>query len=739
MTQTRRSLLKIIEAYERETTKWHERGKRIEKRYRDDRGESQLGSRRYNVLWSNVETLKPFLYSATPKPIVSQRGDTENPVSRVAAEVLERALTFTMAEDHFGTSLRNARDDYLLPGRGSAWVRYVPEFKPAEAQVSEAGSDDQPEEDELGDTLEVVAFESAVVDYVHWRDFGHELARTWEEVDVVWRRVGLNREALKQRFTKGDEIPLDAKQDDRLDSTKDQPDKAIIYEIWIKSEKRAVWLSKSFNELLDDLPDPLKLDHFFPCPRPVYATLTTSSLIPVPDYAEYQDQADELDDLTGRIALLTAAIKVVGVYDASVPALQQILNDGHDNTLIPVQNWAALSEKGGLGKSIELLPMQEIAATLLNLYEAREKVKADLYEVTGMSDIIRGNTAPEETATAQQIKSNFATKRLEERQREVERFARNAVDLLGNIIAVHFAPETLVAMTGVKLFPAAVKQLAQQAQALSQQLQQSGPDGQPNPVIAQQFATVSQQLKQFADQQQMTPYQVQEALKKPSWEEVVALLRDQPRRRFSIDIETDSIVAPDDAQTQQQRTQFIQGITGYLEQAGQIAAADPSSVPLLGELLKFGASAFHAGRDLMDCLDEYVDAKTKQASQPQPPKPDPAMAKVQADAQAKQQQMQLDASQAQQEQQAEAQRHAAEMQQTAQLEVMKAHLQQQADANKAMLDAHLQQQQAAMDAMTERFRAMLQAKTQIEVAEINAGATVDAAQISGAQQATEGE
>lgn len=709
MTHTRSSLLKIIEAYERETIKWHERGKRIEKRYRDDRGESQLGSRRYNVLWSNVETLKPFLYSATPKPIVSQRGDTENPVSRVAAEVLERALTFTMAEDHFGTSLRNARDDYLLPGRGSAWVRYVPEFKPAEAQVSETNSDDQPQEDELGDTLEVVAFESAVVDYVHWRDFGHELARTWEEVDVVWRRVGLNREALTQRFTKGAEVPLDAKQDDRLDSTKDKPDKAIIYEIWIKSEKRAVWLSKSFNELLDDLPDPLKLDHFYPCPRPAYATLTTSSLIPVPDYAEYQDQADELDDLTGRIALLTAAIKAVGVYDASVPALQQILNDGHDNTLIPVQNWAALSEKGGIAKAIEMLPMQEIAATLLNLYEAREKVKADLYEVTGMSDIIRGNTAPEETATAQQIKSNFATKRLEERQREVERFARNAVDLLGNIIAVHFSPETLIAMTGVKLLP------------------------DPNAKAHAAFALQQGQVPPAAQ------YQLQDALQKPTWQEVVALLRDQPRRRFSIDIETDSIVAPDDAQTQQQRTQFIQGITGFLEQAGQIASADPSSVPLLGELLKFGAGAFRAGRDLMDCLDEYVDQKTKQAMQPQPPKADPAMAKVQADAQLGQQKLQLQAQSDQAEQAAEAQRHAAEMQQTAQLEALKAHLQQQAAAQQAAMEAHLQQQQAAIDGALERFKAELQARTQIEVAEIDAGATVDAAQIRGAQQATEGE
>jgi hypothetical protein len=741
VTHTVKSLLQTISAYERETTKWRTRGEKIVKRYKDERSEAEFNVRRYNVLWSNTETLKPFLYSATPKPIVSQRGDDSDPVGRQAAEVLERALVFTVAEDHFGTSLRNARDDYLLPGRGTVWVRYVPEFKAAEPQISENNTDDAPETNAnagLGDTLEVVAFETAVVDYVHWKDFGHDLARTWEEVDVVWRRVAMNRDALKRRF--GDEvgakIPLDVKPEDQLGKTaEDKAERAMIYEMWIKSEKRAVWLSKSMPDLLDDLEDPLQLDHFFPTPRPAYATVTTDSLIPVPDYAEYQDQAAELDDLTGRIALLTKAIKAVGVYDASVPALKQILDDGHDNTLIPVENWAALTEKGGLSGAVELLPMKEIAETLLSLYEAREKVKADLYEVSGMSDIIRGNTAPEETATAQQIKSNFATKRLEERQREVERFARNAIDLLGNVIAVHFAPETLMRMTGVKLLTAQLKALIQQGQQMGAELQQAQQQAQQNPQLAgnamalqQQVGVLAQQAQEGLKQAGLKPEDAQYALSKPTWEDVITLLRDQPRRRFAIDIETDSIVAPDDAQQQEQRTQFIQGITGYLEQAGQIGMADPQAIPLLGELLLFGARGFRVGRDLMDCLEDYIQQKEAQAKQPQPPKPDPAMAKVQADAQAAQQKLAADAQQSQ-----------AELQQEGQLAMLKAHLDQQTEAMNARFAAQQAAQEASMNAMMERFKALLTARTQIEVAEINADATESAAQINAAKQATEGE
>jgi hypothetical protein len=761
MTHTLKTLLDVIAAYENGTQKWQQRGKDIVKRYRDERTINS-SVRKYNVLWSNVETLKPFVYSSTPKPIVGQRGDTENETARVAAQVLERALVFTIAEDHFGSSMRNARDDYLLPGRGTVWARYVPEFKPAEAQVSENNTDDQPEVDgsegdeaELGETVEIVAFESAVADYVHWKDFGHDMARTWEEVDIVWRKVALDRAALVKRFGEeiGNAIPLDTKPEADGKKAGDDASKATIYEMWIKSEKRAVWLSKSHTDLLDDREDPLKLDHFFPCPRPAYATLTTDQLIPIPDYAEYQDQAKELDDLTGRIAALTKAIKAAGVYDASVPALEQILNDGLDNKLVPVKNWAGLSEKGGLAAAVELLPMKEIAETLLALYQARDRVKADLYEVSGMSDIIRGNTSPEETATAQKIKSNFATKRLQERQMEVERFVRNTVDLLGNIIAVHFAQETLVAMTGVKLLTADMKAMAQQIAALIQQIQQmqqpappqeGQPAPQPNPYMAQAIKSaqshlqlLQQQSMQMLQQAEMTPDQAAEALSKPTWEEVIALLRDQPRRRFSIDIETDSLVAADDAEVQEQRTQFIQSVTGYLNEAGQIAAADPSSVPLLGELLKFGASSFRVGRDLMECIDEYVDGKVKQSKQPQPPKPDPAMAKVQADAQAKQQQMQLDAQSDAAQQQAEAQRHAAELQQTAQLETLKAHLDQQAQQNQAAIDAHLEQQKAMFAAQMEQFKALLQAKTQIEVAEISAGATLDAAQISAANQGSD--
>jgi hypothetical protein len=63
-------------------------------------------------------------------------------------------------------------------------------------------------------------------------------------------------------------------------------------------------------------------------------------------------------------------------------------------------------------------------AALESLYEAREKVKQDLYDITGIADIIRGVSDPSETMGAQQIKSNFATLRIGDHQRAVQEFAR---------------------------------------------------------------------------------------------------------------------------------------------------------------------------------------------------------------------------------------------------------------------------------------------------------------------------
>ncbi|MGN6124705.1 MAG: hypothetical protein ACTHOJ_17310, partial [Sphingomonas oligoaromativorans] len=525
-------------------------------------------------------------------------------------------------------------------------------------------------------------------------------APTWEEVDVVWRAVPMDRDALVERFGEeiGRQVPLDWRVAGGVEREREDGERARIYECWWKSKRKVFWVSKCYPTPLDARDDPLGLDHFWPCPKPIFATLTTDTLIPTPDFKQYRDQANEIDDLTARIAALTAAIKVAGVYNADVAQLQTLLQGGHDNELIPVDSWAAFGEKGGIKNSIELLPMQDIVSTLIELTNAREKQKQDLYEITGMSDIIRGNTSPEETLGAQQIKVNFASKRLAERQAAVERFAANLIAIMGNIIAMHFSVDTLKAMTGMNLLTDEEKQAirAQQMQAAAQQhAAQPMPGAPPAPPQAP-APQMGHNGGPALDDDTLA------ALDKPSWDEVMAVLQNEPQRRFSIDVESDSLVAADDQAQQAARTQFLEAVGAFLNQAMQAAQANPDMVPLLGAMLLFAVRGFRIGRDLDDQFQDFVDKMKAKAAQPQPPKPDPEMARVQG-------QQQLAQAQMQHQQQMEVARF--------QFEQQMAEARQAADERQAEREMQFKMQLAQMQAQAN-------AQTDIIVARINALAKI---------------
>ena len=173
---------------------------------------------------------------------------------------------------------------------------------------------------------EEISNECCPIDYIHYKDFCHSSCRTWEEITWVGRKVYMNRSALIERFGEelGRKIPLDSKPDSgkNYEKTSNYTSQACIYEIWCKESSSVYWISKSLGEIIDEQDDPLELEGFFPCPKPLYSTLTTDNLEPIPDFSMYQDQARELDTLADRIDGLINALRVRGVYDASSTELQ---------------------------------------------------------------------------------------------------------------------------------------------------------------------------------------------------------------------------------------------------------------------------------------------------------------------------------------------------------------------------------------------------------------------------------
>jgi len=656
--------LQAISTYENEFERWQKRATKIIKRYRDDtRTQSGNETVKFNILWSNIQTLIPAVYARLPKASARRRFADNDQVGRVAALLIERALDYEIEHyPDFRATMRYAVEDRFLGGRGVAWVRYEPHMRAVEMGLPEDGTQVTEDVDEDGnlpdgaEQPEEIEYECAPVDYVHWKDFGHSSARTWEEVTQVWRWVYMTREALIERFgDAGKKIPLDSGPDN-LDgpNRKREGTRAKICELWDKETQRVYWLHKGMAQFIDERPDPLGLEGFFPCPRPLFATTTSDSLVPVPDFLLYQDQANELDILSDRIDGLVKALRMRGVYDASQPALQRLLTEGDNNALIPVDKWMAFGEKGGLKGSIDLLPLDTLAQALLQCYTAREQIKAQIYEITGISDIIRGQTAASETATAQQIKGQYAGLRLRAMQDEVALFASELIRLKAQIICQHFQPQTLL-----------------------------------------QYAAANQMAP---TDQQLIPQAIQ-------------LLSDKPLRNFRIDVASDSLVQIDENQNKQDRLEFVTAYGGFLEKALPVVQQVPQAAPIVVELMKYGVKAFKQADTLEGTLDRLLDSMTQQQQQAAaaPPPPDPEMIRAQQEAQMAQQKAQIDA-----------QIQQAKIQADIQIEQMKAQAAAAMEEQRQRFEAALKVEELAQTVALEQQKAKLEADTKIMVARIGA-------------------
>lgn len=559
-----------IKLYEDKFKKYNEDCKGISDRYRDDR-ENNKG--RYNIFWSQIENLKPAVLYYLPKVEVGRRFKDKDPLARAGGEILERATQYNLEDNYTFNKLEKCRDDFLMYARGQAWVRYEPTFEKTQVEVpaqidpmtgmpQEGAMMGQDGRFYVTEEQEIVTKEQVIVDYLHRQDFGHTLARTWEEVKAVWRKSYLTREECIERFGEiGKKIPLNncpKELESANELTKDLFLKAEIYEVWDKEEKKVIWLTKSLSsQILDVRADPLNLKGFFPCPRPAFGSVDTESLVPIPDYMQYKTIAEQLDKITARITALENAIKVTGVYDASKPEISEVTSNTVEMKLIPVTNWAAF---GGLDKSIEWLPLRDLVDVLSNLYNIKNAYKQDLYEISGISDIVRGQTDPRETATAQRTKAQFASERMRYKQKVFSTFCRDLIEIMAEIIAEHFDPEILGSIAGV--------------QSMEPEILQAMP-------------------------------------------QIVELLRSDRARCYRIDIQTDSTIAIDEQADQEQVVQFMNMFTQGLNDVLPVIQAFPMLAPVLTESLLMVSRRFKAGRN----LESAIENAFSQLGAPQPPPP----------------------------------------------------------------------------------------------------------------------
>lgn len=644
-----RRWLKELDLSDKREEDYRKIGKRVMNTYRG------VGRKKnsFNILWSNTETLAPAVFNSPPKPNVSRRFKDEDPVGKVASTVVERCLMFQTDTESFMHSLALDVLDMLLPGRGISRVRYVPELVAMDGETTD-GDEDAP-----GNETEQIAFEQCVLEHVQWGDFRIGPGKTWEQVEWVAFQHRLTRDELVEKFgdvgktlslDDADADDADLKSDENLASTFRT---AEVWEFWCRYDKTVRWVCKAFKDsALKTQPDPLGLIGFFPVPRPLYAILDSSCLEPLTLYEQYKEQAVELDRISTRINKIVDAMKLRGMYDSTLAELSELM-EAEDNKLIAVQNAAQWLDKG-LDKAIWMMPIVDAANVLKVLYEQREACKQVIYEVMGIGDIMRGVSDPNETLGAQKLKAESGGKRVSKMQREVERYTRDLIRIMGEIVSEKFQPETLLKMTGMQILTE--QQVQMTVQQYQNAVQQAQATGQPPPKPLPE--------------------------KPVTLEQVVAVLRDDATRSFKIDVETDSMVAATMADDAQALQAVLGGVAQFMTAAAPAVQAGAMPVEAVKEIVMTICRRSRLGTAVEDALDKM--------KAPNPP-PDPAQA-VMAQEQAK---MQGAAQLEQMKGQMETQKHERELQANAQAEQFRAQLDQQSEQGKAVLEAQKQQSEQA--------------------------------------------
>lgn len=554
-----------IEASKQELEKFHNESDRILNRYLDKRDNWGKEESRVNLFWSTMKVMLSMLYARPPKADVSRTyQDSDDDQARVAGTILQRLLNKSFDDNvsPWDAAVRKGIEDWLVVGLGQIWLRY-------EVETEEVAETFDPMTGQVIPASERIVDEDACVDYIHHNDFFWSPARTWDEVRWVARRVYMTKDQLKARF--GEEIAKIVPMKRASLSATDQSPKhdpwarAEIFEIWCKENRKVYWYCNGSEVILDVKDDPLELDGFFPCPRPLAANVTSSNFMPRADYIFAQDQFNELDEINTRITWLTRAAKVIGVYDKSADGIQRMFSQATENQLIPVDNWAMFSEAGGIKGKVDWVPIDQVVNAINHLRQYRQDKTQQIYEVLGVSDIMRGSSNANETATAQKIKSQFGSTRIQLLQFYIAEWISEGLRIKAEIICKHWQPETIVRRSNIERTP---------------------------------------------DTQFIGP--------------AIQLLKDEKIAQYRIHVEADSMAALDWAEERDAAVQFMSGLGAFISQVGPMAQQVPEAGPYLMRMMQWAVSKFRVSTEIESILDQAVAGMQQQLMAPkQPPPPDP--------------------------------------------------------------------------------------------------------------------
>jgi hypothetical protein len=429
----------------------------------------------FNILYANTQTTVPALYNSEPAPDVRRRFDLAQPTppqmghnggppmqpgapppppdpavqqammayqgelaklkqkqddSKQVSTALERALSVQSERYNFDGAMQAAVRDRQLPGRGVTRVRVTKGQNGTKALKCEP---------------------------VQWDDFRHGPGKTFDDWTWIGFRHRMTRDELVElNPTLGRTINLDAvvsgADEKKSSDLHDMFKRAVVWEVWDKSERRVYFFAESHKDgPLADLEDPYELRDFFCIPQPLYQVPRTTTTTPICEFTLWKALADEVDKITTRIIGLIKVLKARGLYDGAYAAIVEKLKGLDDGEMAAADDAGRSMAQGGIDKAIWMWPIEQIVKVVEALYVARDQAKQAVFEFTGVADIQRGQTDPNETLGAQQLKAQWGSLRLQEAQRDVQRYARDLYRMMADLMAHFWAAAEWAAVTDVML------------------------------------------------------------------------------------------------------------------------------------------------------------------------------------------------------------------------------------------------------------------------------------------------
>lgn len=526
-------------------------------------------SKSYNIFYSNIQTLKANLLTNTPKPDVERRFIKKAASDRqqyntfiTVANVIEACLTYFTDVENLQATIKSLIEQAKKTGRGVAWVTYEP-------TIETIG------EDEQGETIEDITGRDITIETISYKDY---LCSTVEKPELIWwkaRRHLLDRSELLKKFN------FDASKEDgflsKFFGSDNERKLADVWEIWDKTDKERIYLYLvgGTAKILKRTDDPYKLDAFFPCAE--FTPLTNSdSIVPIPEYEIYKSKAVELDNISKLADRLESAIKYVITTDVANQDNIQTINNAEEGAIVTLHSPNPLN--GDTSNSSGYLPIEAAVSLAAHREDKKATLKQDIYDITGISDIMRGQTDAQETAAAQKIKGVFGSLRFQDQQKDVQALVVSIYRIIAEIISEHFDPKTLQEITSIYLPTAEEKAMLQMK---SQQTELS---------------------------------QIERAnLDNPTWDDVLNILRSEKLRNYTVDIQSTATVFDDLAAQNESISQLVLAYKDVISTAMQFnnPAVIRGFIPIAKMLLTNIKTGRAVAKQMLEAIEGAADELEK--------------------------------------------------------------------------------------------------------------------------------